>query len=103
MSVYKINIITDYLVVHIQPVLSFQRGEVKICDYQSGSLKRTKQSGTATISNQRRGWLRASEADISPPSPRPGSAAEGTSFPDPLLWTSQEHLKGKTWFFCAQP
>lgn len=53
MSVYKINIITYYLVVHIQPVLSFQRGEVKICDYQSGSLKRTKQAGAAAISNQR--------------------------------------------------
>lgn len=53
MSVYKINIITYYLVVHIQPVLSFQRGEVKICDYQSGNLKRTKQSGAAAISNQR--------------------------------------------------
>lgn len=65
-------------VARIQPVLSFQRGEVKNCDDQSGSLKKTKQPGTAMISNQRCRWLWASEAGVSPPSPRPGSAAEGT-------------------------
>lgn len=68
------------------------------CGDQSGSLKKTEQPGTAVISNQRCRWLRASEAGVSPPSARPGAAAEGTSFPVPLLWMSQEHLKRKSCF-----
>lgn len=65
-------------VAPIQLVLCFQRGEVVNYDHQSGSLKKTEQPGTAMISNQRCRWLRASEAGVSPPSPRPGAAAEGT-------------------------
>lgn len=72
------------------PTCSFF-SEVKGCDDQRGSLKKG-QTGTAVISNQSSSWLRARRAGASPPSPRPGSAAEGTSLPVLLWWVSQEHL-----------